>query len=100
MLEAHSDYKPVEIDSRAGSIGWHGNALLVKKQVEVREHQLLPPALAGAARRGARRHSASTAQVLRVVGMHLDLSGLWRRQQAQAILSHLARRATASRRRC
>ena len=30
--------------------------------------------------------------LLRVVGMHLDLSGLWRRQQAQAILAHLHER--------
>src|SRR3546814_7370729 len=29
---------------------------------------------------------------LRVVGMHLDLSGLWRRRQAHAILAHLAGR--------
>jgi endonuclease/exonuclease/phosphatase family metal-dependent hydrolase len=28
--------------------------------------------------------------MLRVVGMHLDLSGLWRRRQAHAILTHLA----------
>ncbi len=35
MLDAHSDYKAVELDTRAGSIGWHGNALLVKKHVEV-----------------------------------------------------------------
>jgi endonuclease/exonuclease/phosphatase family metal-dependent hydrolase len=28
-------------------------------------------------------------EVLRVVGMHLDLSGLWRRRQAHAILAHL-----------
>ena len=38
--------------------------------------------------------------LLRVVGMHLDLSGLWRRQQAQAILAHLHERETASRRPC
>jgi len=29
---------------------------------------------------------------LRVVGMHLDLSGLWRRRQAHAILAHLSAR--------
>ena len=40
MIEAHSDYKPVELDIRAGSIGWHGNALLVRKRVEVLEHHL------------------------------------------------------------
>ncbi|MGJ3626440.1 endonuclease/exonuclease/phosphatase family protein [Sphingomonas sp. MMS24-JH45] len=28
--------------------------------------------------------------VFRVVGMHLDLSGLWRRKQAHAILAHVA----------
>jgi endonuclease/exonuclease/phosphatase family metal-dependent hydrolase len=33
--------------------------------------------------------------LLRVVGMHLDLSGLWRRRQAHAILAHLAERAGA-----
>jgi endonuclease/exonuclease/phosphatase family metal-dependent hydrolase len=27
---------------------------------------------------------------IRVVGMHLDLSGLWRRRQAAAILTHIA----------
>ena len=32
--EQHSDYKPVPFDTREGSIGWHGNALLVRKPVE------------------------------------------------------------------
>ena len=31
LIEAHSDYKPVPIEERPGSIGWHGNALLVRK---------------------------------------------------------------------
>jgi endonuclease/exonuclease/phosphatase family metal-dependent hydrolase len=91
MLAAHSDYKPVEIDNRAGSIGWHGNALLVKKQIEVCEHHLFRlPSLEprGAVLAELRLDDA----LLRVVGMHLDLSGLWRRQQAQAILSHLHER--------
>ena len=29
-------------------------------------------------------------EMLRVVGMHLDLSGLWRRRQAHAIMAHAA----------
>ena len=40
MIEAHSDYKAVELDIRQGSIGWHGNALLVKRSIEVLEHHL------------------------------------------------------------
>src|SRR5436853_5362595 len=91
LIAEHSDYKPVGFEARAGSLGWHGNALLVKKHVEVLEQHLfhlpsLEPrgaVLADLAVGGAR---------LRVVGMHLDLSGLWRRRQAQAILSHLAER--------
>ena len=31
-------------------------------------------------------------QELRVVGMHLDLSGLWRKRQVMRILDHIARR--------
>jgi len=91
MLEAHSDYKPVEIDNRAGSIGWHGNALLVRKRIEVREHHLFR--LPSLEPRGAvLAELVLEGALLRVVGMHLDLSGLWRRQQAQAILAHLHER--------
>ncbi|HMG47298.1 MAG TPA: endonuclease/exonuclease/phosphatase family protein [Allosphingosinicella sp.] len=91
LLDAHSDYKPVEIDNRMGSIGWHGNALLVKKRIEVREHHLFR--LPSLEPRGAVLAELRLDDVLlRVVGMHLDLSGLWRRQQAQAILSHLHER--------
>jgi endonuclease/exonuclease/phosphatase family metal-dependent hydrolase len=91
MIEAHSDYKPVELDIRAGSIGWHGNALLVRKEVAVLEHHLFR--LPSLEPRGAVLADIEVDGVrLRCVGMHLDLSGLWRRQQAQAILAHLKER--------
>ena len=72
---------------RAASMGWHGNALLVRKSARGRRLRGDPPARARAARRGDGRLSASTAGALRVVGMHLDLSGLWRRRQAAAIIA-------------
>jgi endonuclease/exonuclease/phosphatase family metal-dependent hydrolase len=91
MLEAMSDYQPVEIDTRVGSIGWHGNALLVRKGLEVREHHLFH--LPSLEPRGAvLAEIVIDGALMRFVGMHLDLSGLWRRQQAQAILSHLHER--------
>ena len=91
LLDTLSDYKPVEIDNRAGSIGWHGNALLVKKKIAVREHHLFR--LPSLEPRGAvLAELLLDGVLLRVVGMHLDLSGLWRRQQAQAILAHLHER--------
>jgi endonuclease/exonuclease/phosphatase family metal-dependent hydrolase len=91
MIEAHSDYRPVEIDARAGSIGWHGNALLVKKGIAVSEHHLFR--LPSLEPRGAVLADVTVdGTELRIVGMHLDLSGLWRRRQAKAILSHLQER--------
>lgn len=91
LIAEHSDYKPVALDARAGSLGWHGNALLVKKHVEVLEHHLFH--LPSLEPRGAVLADIAVGEArLRVVGMHLDLSGLWRRRQAQAILAHLATR--------
>lgn len=91
MIEEKSPYKPVPLDARAGSIGWHGNALLVRKEVEIVERHLFH--LPSLEPRGAvLAEIRIDGLVLRVVGMHLDLSGLWRRQQASAILTHLAER--------
>ena len=90
MFEEHSDYVPVDLlDGRPYAIGWHGNALLVRKGIAVEEsHALHLPTLEP---RGA---VAATLRIgearLRVVGMHLDISGLRRRQQARAILSHIS----------
>ncbi|HYI48077.1 MAG TPA: endonuclease/exonuclease/phosphatase family protein [Allosphingosinicella sp.] len=91
LLDSHSDYKAVELDIRSGSMGWHGNALLVRKQMEVLEHHLFD--LPSLEPRGAVLADLRVdGTLLRCVGMHLDLSGLWRRRQAQAILAHLGER--------
>jgi endonuclease/exonuclease/phosphatase family metal-dependent hydrolase len=94
LLDEHSDWKPVGIAKRAASMGWHGNALLVRKSAEVVNCQAIHlPALEP---RGAVTADLRVnGQVLRVVGMHLDLSGLWRRRQAAAILQHLHHAAEA-----
>ena len=73
------------------NLGWHGNALLVKKHVEVMDVAALDlPML--------EPRGAVMAELLigdrpvRVVGMHLDLSGLWRRRQMRSILEAIHRR--------
>jgi endonuclease/exonuclease/phosphatase family metal-dependent hydrolase len=92
LLDEHSDLKPVPFNARAGSIGWHGNALLVRKRIDVRHCAMLH--LPSLEPRGAvLGEVGADGWKLRVVGMHLDLSGLWRRQQAHAILKHVADRA-------
>jgi len=105
LIDEHSHYRPVSLGVRhkrpfekarkraekllnvdTRNIGWHGNALLVKPGVGVLDCCALQlPTL--------EPRGAVMAELLlpgdlplRVVGMHLDLSGLWRRRQLRAIL--------------
>jgi endonuclease/exonuclease/phosphatase family metal-dependent hydrolase len=89
LLAEHSPYKAIPFGLRAASMGWHGNALLIHEEAEVLDCEAIHlPALEP---RGAVMADVRIrGQVVRVVGMHLDLSGLWRRRQAHAILTHLA----------
>lgn len=88
LLEAHSRYRTVPLAIRAGSMGWHGNAILVREGVEVIGHDVVHlPCLEP---RGAVSAAVALDGVaLRLFGMHLDLSGLWRRRQAAAVLHHV-----------
>ncbi|MEG3159981.1 endonuclease/exonuclease/phosphatase family protein [Sphingomonas sp. LB2R24] len=88
LLEEHSDWKPVDFGLRALSMGWHGNVILVRKSARVVASEPLHlPALEP---RGAVMADVQLAGgTIRVLGMHLDLSGLWRRKQAAAIMNHV-----------
>ncbi|GAA4710543.1 endonuclease/exonuclease/phosphatase family protein [Sphingomonas lutea] len=81
--------KLLKVNTR--NIGWHGNALLIKRHVGVIDCATIElPTL--------EPRGAVLAELLigdkpiRVVGMHLDLSGLWRRRQLRAILDAVDRR--------
>lgn len=92
LLEEHSPLRAVAIGPAGGlggaSMGWHGNALLAREGTELRGCAALHlPALEP---RGAVRADLVVHAIpIRVVGMHLDLSGLWRRRQARAVLAHV-----------
>jgi endonuclease/exonuclease/phosphatase family metal-dependent hydrolase len=73
------------------NLGWHGNAILVKEHVEVTDVEAID--LPTIEPRGAVMAELRVGEVeLRVVGMHLDLSGLRRRQQVLKILDHIEQR--------
>jgi len=84
----HAD-RLLKVDTR--NIGWHGNAILVKRHIGVLACTALDlPTLEP---RGAVMAELLVNDApLRVIGMHLDLSGLWRRRQLRAILEAVARR--------
>jgi endonuclease/exonuclease/phosphatase family metal-dependent hydrolase len=81
-------WRALPVARRATSLGWHGNALLVRRRFEPLEAQAV--ALPMLEPRGAVRGDfAVDGRRLRAVGMHLDLSGLRRRDQVRAILKHV-----------
>lgn len=86
LLHARSRYRFVPLGLREGSVGWHGNAVLVRDGVDVLTHAHVPlPTLEP---RGAVIVELRLAGArYRVVGMHLDLSGIRRRRQARAIIT-------------
>ncbi len=84
LIEGHSDYLPVPLDVQHDSLGWHGNAILVRRGIVVESHDILHiPCLEPRGVVTARLRVGATA--LTVFGMHLDLSGLWRVRQARTI---------------
>ena len=110
LIDSHGMYKPVHFGVRhkrvlekarkhtdrllrinTRNIGWHGNAILVKRHIGVLacaaiDLPMLEP-------RGAVMAELLVGdRPLRVVGMHLDLSGLWRRRQMRTILQAIERR--------
>jgi endonuclease/exonuclease/phosphatase family metal-dependent hydrolase len=90
LLRFHG-WHPVPLGVRPASIGWHGNAILAGPRVAVTGHARIEiPALEP---RGAvLAEFAVDGAAIRVVGMHLDLSGLMRRRQAHAILQAIRAR--------
>ena len=90
LLHEASGWEAVGVGLRAASMGWHGNALLVRKGSEVAACGAIH--LPSLEPRGAVAAELTVAgMALRVVGMHLDLSGLWRRRQAATIIDHVER---------
>lgn len=91
LLETYSPWKPVPFEIRPGGIGWHGNAILVRKAAAVIDRCTLDlPTLEP---RGAVLAELRLGGVaLRIVGMHLDISGLLRRRQVRCVLAQLRER--------
>jgi endonuclease/exonuclease/phosphatase family metal-dependent hydrolase len=76
------------------NLGWHGNAILVKSGVEVTDAEAIN--LPTIEPRGAVMAELRVGNAdLRVIGMHLDLSGIRRRQQVLKILDHIEQRHRA-----
>jgi endonuclease/exonuclease/phosphatase family metal-dependent hydrolase len=86
-VEEHG-WNIVPLRSRPASIGWHGNAILVRDGIEITDAE--PVHLPRLEPRGAIcAHLRVEGRSLYVVGMHLDLSGIRRLHQIEAVCAHL-----------
>jgi endonuclease/exonuclease/phosphatase family metal-dependent hydrolase len=91
LILNHSPYTPVELNKRDHSIGWHGNAILVRDDAEILTYAHID--LPTLETRGAVLAEVRINGIrLRIVAMHLDLSGFWRRRQARTIIAALEAR--------
>ena len=85
---AHAGWHPVPLAERPQSLGWHGNALLVRGGAEIVD--LARVDLPTLEPRGAvRADIAIGGRRVRIAGMHLDLSGFKRRDQLRRVLAHM-----------
>ncbi len=79
-------WRVVPLAKRPRSIGWHGNALLVRRDLEILSGEALDlPTLEP--RGAACGEIVVEGRPLRVIGTHLDLSGLRRRDQIRSLLT-------------
>ena len=81
-----SPWRLVEVARRPRSIGWHGNALLVRRNFTILTGRSLDlPTLEP--RGAACGEIEADGQAIRIIGTHLDLSGLRRRDQIRSLLT-------------
>ncbi|MGB7404704.1 MAG: endonuclease/exonuclease/phosphatase family protein [Pacificimonas sp.] len=91
LVEGAGDYKHVGVNLRPKSIGWHGNAILVREGATILHAE--PLHLEAFEPRGAVLAEVDIGLgPMRIVGMHLDLSGLYRQRQVAQLLEILAPR--------
>lgn len=90
-LVERDGWKILPFGAPGGSLGWHGNAMLVRADLSVLHTQHLD--LPGLEPRGAILAEMKTRLgPLRVVGVHLGLVRRYRLLQIKAVLRHVARR--------
>ncbi|WP_346913902.1 endonuclease/exonuclease/phosphatase family protein [uncultured Roseibium sp.] len=88
MIAELTDYKPVPLAIREGSIGWHGNAILVRRSINILDFRRLElPTLEP---RGAVMADLKVnGQQIRVAAMHLSVVATYRKRQIASVMTQL-----------
>lgn len=89
LLRKHCDLTPVRLGVNRVSLGWHGNAILVREGVDVTGHARIDvPSLEP--RGVVMTELEIDSRTLRIIGVHLGLIRRYRKQQLAALVRHLA----------
>ena len=91
LIEQHTDFVVADIAENDVSLGWHGNAILVRRGFRVlRTARLALPGLEprGAVLAKVAPTEATNGSKITVIGAHLSLLRSWRRRQARALHDH------------
>ena len=91
LIEQHTDFVVADIAENDVSLGWHGNAILVRRGFRVlRTARLALPGLEprGAVLAQVAPTEATNGSEITVIGAHLSLLRSWRRRQARALHDH------------
>lgn len=88
LIAAHTDFTVADLARSPVSLGWHGNAMLVRRSLRILDaHHIELPGLEP---RGAVQVDLDTPSgPLHVLGTHLGLLRSWRRKQLARIRGHL-----------
>jgi len=93
FIDKYTDMKPVDLAQSELSLGWHGNAILVRKGTKVTAtDQLHLPSLES--RGAALVEIESQNFAIRIVATHLGLLRRNRREQVRSIVDQLEERQT------
>ena len=93
LIEQQTDYVPADVAETDISLGWHGNAILVRRGWHVLHTARLSlpglePRGAVMARLAPGLRGAATSGDITIIGAHLGLLRNWRRRQARALRDH------------
>lgn len=88
LIASETDFKVVPLAARTSSLGWHGNAILVRKPIKVLDHARLE--LPFLEPRGAVMSDLETGGIrIRVAAMHLSVIAAYRKRQIASLMAQI-----------
>lgn len=93
LIEAETDFELLPAAESDGSIGWHGNAVLLRKGITASKVERLD--LPGLEPRGAVRFELDLGRPVTLIGTHLGLVRRYRRRQLQVLAAGIPEDAEA-----